>query len=275
MSTPLDQPAPQLQSQATTMAQPSSPTTPDLQTLIEGLVHPNVVAPLEKKEDAKKEELPPDAVSPYHRLPPAGKYMLVAGDSIPCRLDQTVVSELPGKIYCTVDLDVRDSEENLLIPHGTRLQGSYQNRLAYGDSRLLQLWDRLIFPDKSSINLLLEVGTDPDGSTGLSGSLNRHYARMISNALLATVFAAGIAVTQRTNTSLIATPSVGNVVGQAAGAQIGQLVSEMGRQDIARSATFRLDPGALIHVPIGHDMVFDSPYTSYVTATANVLSDAR
>jgi len=245
--------------------------TPDLPTLLEGLVHPaQQPSNPESAKAPKNPALPPDAPSPYQREPPAGQYVLVSGTPIPCRLDQTVVSELPGRIYCRVTTDVGDENENVLIPVGSRLQGSYENRLPYGDGRLLQVWDRLIYPDHSSINLLPETGGDADGSTGLTGRVNRHTFNLLKNAVIATVFAAGIAVTQRQNTSLIATPSIGSVVGQSAGAEVGTLISQLTRQDLTRSATFRLDPGAEITVPVGHDMVFEGPY-----APTNLLSKSR
>jgi type IV secretion system protein TrbI len=62
---------------------------------------------------------------------------------------------LPGQITAQATEAVYDSPigQNLLIPQGARLIGQYDSSVAFGQSRLLLVWTRLIMPDGTSIVL--------------------------------------------------------------------------------------------------------------------------
>ena len=67
----------------------------------------------------------------------------------------------------------------LLIPQGSRLVGEYDSRVAYGQDGVQVAWNRIIFPDASSIDLNGMVGLDSHGNAGLREKVDRHYARML------------------------------------------------------------------------------------------------
>ena len=48
----------------------------------------------------------------------------------------------------------------LLIPQGTRLIGQYDNEVAFGQRRVLLVWNRLIMPNGRSIVLERQPGAD-------------------------------------------------------------------------------------------------------------------
>jgi hypothetical protein len=72
----------------------------------------------------------------------------------------------------------------LLIPQGSRLIGTYNHRVAYGQRGLQVIWTRLIYPDGTSINLEGMIGQDAQGQSGFRDQVDNHYARLIGFALL-------------------------------------------------------------------------------------------
>ena len=62
-------------------------------------------------------------------------------------------SDLPGMVVAQVTENVHDSAtgRTLLIPQGARLIGRYDSVVAFGQSRALLVWQRLVLPDGSSV----------------------------------------------------------------------------------------------------------------------------
>lgn len=112
--------------------------------------------------------------------PPRSRYELLAGAVIPAALVTELNSDLPGRVIAQVTAPVFDSVtgDHLLIPQGSRLIGTYDNGVRYGDQRILLVWNRLIFPNGWSINLGGMQGADPSGAAGLSDRTDRHFDRL-------------------------------------------------------------------------------------------------
>ncbi len=89
------------------------------------------------------------------RVAPLTPFEIKAGWDIPATLDQALNSDLPGEIRGIVRQDVYDSATGhyLLIPQGSRVVGTYNHRVAYGQTGVQVIWTRLIYPDGTSINL--------------------------------------------------------------------------------------------------------------------------
>jgi type IV secretion system protein VirB10 len=87
--------------------------------------------------------------------PPLARHELFAGSVIPAVMLTGIDSDLPGTISAQVRQTVYDSlnPSVVLIPQGTRLIGEYSSEVAYGQSRVLVAWNRLIFPNGASIDL--------------------------------------------------------------------------------------------------------------------------
>lgn len=80
---------------------------------------------------------------------PASKYIVQAGSVIPAALLTGIRSDLPGQVTGQVTENVYDSPTGryLLIPQGTKLIGVYDSQVSFGQSRVLLVWIRLIFPN--------------------------------------------------------------------------------------------------------------------------------
>ena len=72
-----------------------------------------------------------------------------AGTVIPAALITGIKSDLPGTITAQVTEQVYDTPtgKQRLIPQGARLIGQYDSQVAFGQSRVLLVWNRIMLPD--------------------------------------------------------------------------------------------------------------------------------
>jgi type IV secretion system protein VirB10 len=95
-------------------------------------------------------------------------------------------SDLPGQIMAQVAQNVYDTPtgKHLLIPQGSRLVGSYSSDVAYGQSRVLVAWQRIVFPDGKAMDIGTMPGADSAGYAGFNDQVNNHYLRLFGSAFL-------------------------------------------------------------------------------------------
>lgn len=129
---------------------------------------------------------------------PQSRTELKAGTVIPAVMIGGIKSDLPGQIVGQVSRNVYDSTTGryLLIPQGSRLVGTYDSTVGYGEKRLLVAWKRLILPDGSSFDLGAMPGADSAGYAGFKDRVNTHFAKAMSSALMVSLFSAGIQLSQ-------------------------------------------------------------------------------
>jgi type IV secretory pathway VirB10-like protein len=198
-------------------------------------------------------------------VPPEGSgspYTLRAGSVIPGFLLTGVNSDLPGDLLGQVSEDVYDSrtERILLIPKGSRLLGTYDNRVVAGDDRLLVAWTRLVFPDGRSFKLPGLALTDRAGQAGIAGDVDTHWGRVFGKALLLSAIGAGAELSQPPATSVLATPSAGQVAAGALGQELSSVALELVRRGIDAPPTIKLPQGQAFNVFVNGDLVFLGPY---------------
>lgn len=119
--------------------------------------------------------------------------VLQAGSVIPAALITGIRSDLPGMVTAQVTQNVYDSPTGriLLIPQGARLIGDYDADIAFGQSRILLAWNRLILPDGRSIVLERQPASDPSGFAGLQDGTNYHWGGVLKAALISTLLGVG------------------------------------------------------------------------------------
>jgi type IV secretory pathway VirB10-like protein len=98
-----------------------------------------------------------------------------------------------GLVTAQVTQNVYDSPTGriLLIPQGSRLIGDYDADVAFGQSRILLAWNRLILPDGRSIVLERQPASDPRGFAGLQDGTNYHWGGVLKAALVSTLLGVG------------------------------------------------------------------------------------
>ena len=197
------------------------------------------------------------------QIEPAGSvYTLRAGTVLPGLLLTAINSDLPGAIVGQVSRDVYDSRTQRipLIPKGSRLIGTYENQIAAGQGRLLVAWTRMIFPDGRSMRLPGLALTDPAGQTGAKDKVDNHWRRVFGNALLLSAIGAGAQLSQPPQTSVLSTPSAGQVAAGAVGQELSSVALEILRRGMDVAPTITIRAGQPFNVFLSGDLVFDAPY---------------
>lgn len=197
------------------------------------------------------------------RTPPVSKYEIKAGWEIPAVLEQGLNSDLPGELKALVTSNVYDTAtgQYLLIPQGARLVGRYNSVIGYGQNGIQVVWNRVIFPDASSIDLDGMTGQDEQGYSGLRHSVDNHFKRLIGFAALTSLFAAGFELSQSRTTSVLQYPSAGELAGAAVGQQATQLGAEVTRRNLNIQPTIKVPAGYKFNVRVNRDIWFDAPYS--------------
>ena len=131
--------------------------------------------------------------NPHHLQTPASPFQIMAGSVIAASLITGVNSDLPGLVTAQVTENVYDTVtgEILLIPQGSRLIGTYDSVIAFGQSRALLVWRRIILPDGSSIQIDNLPASDAAGYAGLEDGVDYHSWRLLKGIAMATLLGVG------------------------------------------------------------------------------------
>jgi type IV secretion system protein TrbI len=201
-----------------------------------------------------------DEVLMSFRKRPHSDFSLMAGTIIPGVLLSGLNSDLPGQILGQVSQNVFDTATGryLLVPQGTKVIGRYDSRVSYGQERLLIVWNRLVFPDATSISFDTMPGVDLTGQAGLSDRVNNHYLRLFSGALLSSVLGAGAQVANGPNYQT-ADPAFGQLALQGIAKNIIEVGQEITRKNLNIQPTLEVRPGFRFNIFVNKDMALE-PY---------------
>ncbi len=172
---------------------------------------------------------------------PVSPYTIFSGTVIQGVLLTGIDSDLPGQIEGQISQNIYDSVvgKHLILPQGTKLIGAYDSRISFGQLRVLVVWTRLIRPDGSSIDLEGMPGVDLSGYAGLTGSVDRHIARLMGAVLLGSLIQAGAAAgTSYTD------PTFAGLARQGAGQGVNEATQQIVRKELQLQPTIRVAPGA-------------------------------
>lgn len=191
-------------------------------------------------------------VNPHRLVEPVSPWTLHAGNVIAASLITGLNSDLPGLVTAQVTENVYDSVtgKTLLLPQGSRLIGRYDSMISFGQSRALVVWQRILLPDGSSIQIDNVPATDTQGYAGLSDSVDRHSWLLLKGIAVSTLLGVG--------TELGAGSSDSDLV-RAIRESAQQNAARAGDQFVARSLevqpTLRVRPGWPVRVVVHKDIV--------------------
>lgn len=193
---------------------------------------------------------------------PLSRYEIKAGWEIPAVLEQSLNSDLPGELKALVTSNVYDTATGifLLIPQGSRLVGRYDSRISYGQDGVQVAWNRVIFPDATSLDLDGMVGLDSHGNAGLRDKVDHHYNRLIGFSVLTSLFTAAFDISQRTNQSTLTYPSPAQTAGSAVGQELSQTGAQITRRNLNVQPTIKVPAGYKFVVRVNRDILFEAPY---------------
>ena len=194
--------------------------------------------------------------SPDRLKKPASPYTVQAGSVIPAALITGLRSDLPGQITAQVTEPVFDTPtgRSLLIPQGARLIGSYDSQVAFGQSRALLVWTRLILPNGRSIVLERQPGADTAGNAGLEDEVDHHWLQLFKAAALSTLLGAATEIG-----SGGADNNIIRALRRGAGDTLNQTGQQVVRRNLNIQPTLTIRPGFLVKVIVNRDLVLE-PY---------------
>lgn len=201
---------------------------------------------------------------------PASPYEIMQGSVIPATLTTGIESDLPGQITAVVSRNVFDSAsgDNLLVPAGAQLVGTYLPKVLPGQSSVGVVWNRILFPNGSYVNLGVMEGADPNGMSGLTGEVNDHTWLMFKNALLLSLVSTGMAKASGASSTTSTNPSTSQLFTQQFAQTFGQAVSQVLQRYTQIAPTIHVQPGDQLSVVVSKDIVFNGPYASAMQAVA-------
>ena len=185
----------------------------------------------------------------------ASPYVVQAGTVIPAALITGIRSDLPGQITAQVTEAVYDSPtgQYLLIPQGAKLIGQYDSSVAFGQSRILLVWTRIIMPDGSSVQIDNLPATDSAGYSGLEDQVDFHTWALIKGVAISTLLGVGsqLAISGQSDLMLSIRNSTQDSVNQA-----GQQTTQ---KNLNIQPTIKVRPGWPLRVIVRKDIVL-RPY---------------
>lgn len=187
---------------------------------------------------------------------PASPYEVMAGTVISASLLTGLDSDLPGLVTAQVTDAVRDSisGQTLLIPQGSKLIGSYDSVVAFGQSRALVAWQRIVMPDGSSIQIDNLPATDAAGYAGLEDEVDYHTWTLLKGIAMSTLLGVGTQVTFGSGQSNLV-QAIQQSTQQSAN-QAGQRIVE---KDLNIQPTLKIRPGWPLRVIVHKDLIL-RPY---------------
>lgn len=194
--------------------------------------------------------------SPDRLARPASPYVIQAGTVIPAALITGIRSDLPGQITAQVTENIFDSPtgRSLLVPQGARLIGVYDSQVAFGQSRVLLVWTRLIMPNGRSIVLERQPGADTAGNAGLQDEVDNHWPELFRAALLSTVLSAGAQLGSSATEDEIL-----RALRRGGSDSLNQTGQQIVRRNLNIQPTLTIRPGFPVRVIVNRDLVLE-PY---------------
>lgn len=190
-------------------------------------------------------------INPHALTAAPSPYLLSAGSVISASLITGLRSDLPGLVTAQITSQVFDSPTGriLLIPQGSRLIGSYDSVVAFGQKRALIVWQRIMLPDGSSLRIDNVPATDASGYAGLQDKVDFHTWALLKSVVLSTLLGVGSQLTVTGESDLV----------QAIRESTQQNVSRAGDQLTSRNLniqpTITIRPGATVRLVVHKDLI--------------------
>jgi len=195
--------------------------------------------------------------SPDRVAAPASSHVVQAGNIIPASLITGIRSDLPGLITAQVTENVYDSPTGrfLLIPQGARLIGLYDSQVAFGQSRVLLVWTRLIMANGRSIVLERQPGADTSGFSGLEDEVDNHWGALFKSALLSTLLGVGNELGTTSGTG--SNSDVITALRRGSSDSLNQTGQKVVQRNLNIQPTLTIRPGFPVRVIVNRDLVLE------------------
>jgi len=196
----------------------------------------------------------------YNRYPlqdAKSPYEVLAGTVISASLITGINSDLPGLVVAQVTENVYDTVtgQYLLIPQGARLIGSYDSVIAFHQSRALLVWNRIVMPDGSSIQIENLPATDTAGYAGLEDKVEYHTWALLKGVVLSTMLGVGTELSLGNNQSDLV-----RAIEESTQQNVNRAGQRVTEKNLNIQPTITVRPGWSLRIIVSKDLVFKQPY---------------
>jgi type IV secretion system protein VirB10 len=189
--------------------------------------------------------------NPHEVTAPMSRWVIAAGSVIPASLLIGLNSDLPGMVLAQVTENVRDSITGraVLIPQGARLIGRYDSNVSYGQKRAFVVWQRILFPDGSSLRLDNMPAGDAAGYAGLADRVDGHSWQLMKGVILSTLLGVGGQLSLGNDRGIL------RALRQSAQENASQAGGQIVSRGLDIQPTIRVRPGWPVRVLVSEDLV--------------------
>jgi len=181
---------------------------------------------------------------------------IVQGTLISAVLETAINTELPGNIRAQVTRPVYSFDgQNVLMPAGTRLIGTYNPEISIAQKRVLIAWNRAITPEGKSVRLAA-TGVDGLGRAGQDGNVDTRFAERFGTAVLITSIAAIPSFLANEDASGDTTSSAATDIAQDVSDDLQDTTEDVLEDYLSLPPIIRVPQGTLMNVLVNQDLVF-------------------
>jgi type IV secretion system protein VirB10 len=194
--------------------------------------------------------------NPYPLQEAASPYEVMAGSIIAASMITGLNSDLPGTVVAQVTENVYDTVtgRSLLIPQGARLIGTYDSVVAFHQSRAVLVWQRLIMPDGSSIQIENLPATDAAGYSGLEDKVDYHTWALLKGVMLSTLLGVGTELSVGQNNSDLV-----RAIQESTQQNVNRAGQQITQKNLNIQPTITIRPGWPLRVIVHKDLIL-KPY---------------
>ena len=249
-----------LQNNRTRSTAPAELYTTDHHNVADGLTGlPRDYAGTPRQAPPLGPALPGDLGRPILNAQNAPSAGIPAIDSEQQRLGQEIEAARLSKLFASTS--IRELASSIAqvgsVGASTRLIGVYDSQVAFGQSRVLLVWTRLIMPNGRSIVLERQPGADTAGYSGLEDQVDNHWGALFKAALLSTLLSVGSELG-----STIGAGSNGDVITalrRGSSDSLNQTGQKVVQQNLNVQPTLTIRPGFPLRVIVNRDLLLE-PY---------------
>lgn len=179
------------------------------------------------------------------------------GTIIPSVTISKINSDLPGDVVAQVSENVYDSKTGnyLLIPKGSKLYGNYLSDINFGQERIGVNWDRIIFPNQKSINLLGMAGITSSGEKGLKDKVNNHYGKLLQGIIFSSVLATTTSIITDDNSDDEDDRSYLSIAGETTSLETIKVGDKIVERSLSVDPTIEIRNGMKFNILVNKDII--------------------
>ena len=137
----------------------------------------------------------------------------------------------------------------LLIPQGSRLIGSYDSVVAFGQKRALIVWQRVVMPDGTSLRIDNVPATDPSGYAGLEDKVDMHTWQLIKGVALSTLLGVGSELAFTGDSDLV------QAMRRSTQDNVSRAGDQITMRNLSVQPTITIRPGAPVRLVVHKDLI--------------------